>query len=363
MSRDIGFDTNVATAYISLGAPRYAADTARRYAFWDELLASYRAIPGVEGAAAANWIPLGLTGQSFVDIADRDVPGAGAIYRSVSDDFFRTLSIPLIVGRVFDHSQDGPTTPRVVVINRRMASVYWPNDNPIGKLVRARGMEHGANGRPADWLQIIGVVGDVRTFGLETAPRPEMYVLFRQTPSWTRGMNVVVRGRGRASSLLHEMRERSRRIDPSVAVDVGTLQDRLRSTLSNRTLMLSMLSAFASIALLLAAIGVYGVLSYAVAQRTRELAIRAALGARRRQLLGLVLVAGARVIAFGLVLGFVAALWLTAALRSMLVDVTATDPVAYAGAALTLAAVSLVAVLIPSLRATRLDPIITLQAE
>ncbi len=126
LGRDIGFDTNVATAEVALTGPRYAGDSLRRYGYWDALIESYRSMPGVVGAAVTNWIPLGMTGQGFIDIADRDVAGAGAVYRTVSEDFFRTLSIPLVAGRVFDRSEDGPTSPRVVVVNRRMAALYWP---------------------------------------------------------------------------------------------------------------------------------------------------------------------------------------------------------------------------------------------
>ncbi|HWH50185.1 MAG TPA: ADOP family duplicated permease [Gemmatimonadaceae bacterium] len=363
LRRDIGFDTNVATAQITLGGPQYATDTSRRYVYWNQILDSYRAIPGVQGAAVTNWIPLGLTGQGFVDIAERDVPGAGAVYRTVSEEFFRTLSIPLITGRVFDRVQDGATSPRVVLINRRMAEMYWPNENPIGKRVRARSMEHGANGRPADWLTIIGVVGDVRTYGPATPPRPEMYALFRQTPSWTTNMTVVVRGSGRASSLFHELRVRARAIDPSVAVDLGTIDQRYRDTLAVRTLTLSMLGGFAALALILAALGIYGVLSYAVARRARELAVRTALGAQRAQLLVMVLAEGLRVVAIGTAFGLLGAFWSSSLLRSMLVDVTTTDPAAYVAAIAVLVVASMAAIIVPARRATQLDPMIALQAE
>jgi len=284
------------------------------------------------------------------------------VYRSVSEGFFRALRIPLVVGRTFD-AQDGLSTPRVVVINRAMAAKYWPGDNPIGKLVRARSMEPGPRGAPAAWLTVVGIVGDVRTYGLESEPRPEMYVYYRQTPSWTMTMTAVVRGTLPASRLLAEMRRPAQRIDPRVAADVGTLDERLRGTLATRVLTMSLLSGFAGIALVLAALGIYGVLSYSVTQRTRELAVRAALGARRVQLLRLVLAAGLRVVGLGMILGLIAAFWLTRALNSMLVEVSAVDPIAFVAAVATLFLVSVAAILVPSLRATRLDPNIALQAE
>jgi putative ABC transport system permease protein len=362
LGRDIGFDTNVATAEVGLSGPLYATDTARRYAYWESLVETCSAIPGVTAVGLANFIPLGITGQSFIDVEGRQDNNAGAVYRSVSRGFFAALNVPLLIGREFD-SQDGPGTERVVVINHAMATKYWPDQNPIGKLVRARSMEPGPNGRPAAWLTIIGVVGDVRTYGLETEPRPEMYVYYRQTPSWTFGMTALIRASVPATQLLGEIRRRAHAVDPRFAVDVGTLEDRLRGTLSTRVLTMSLLSGFAGIALLLAAMGIYGVLSYAVTQRTRELAVRSALGADRIELLRLVLASGLRVVAFGAAFGLVAAFWLTGALSSMLVDVTAIDPLSYVVALGVLLVVSFAAMLVPSVRATRLDPNIALQAE
>jgi putative ABC transport system permease protein len=212
-------------------------------------------------------------------------------------------------------------------------------------------------------LSIVGIVDDLRTYGLEDDPRPEMYVFYEQTPSWTASMTAVVRGNTRASALLSEMRRRARGIDSRVAVDVGTLDDRLRATLAGRVLTLSLLSWFATIAVILAALGIYGVLSYTVAQRARELSVRAALGAQRQQLLGLVVRAGLRVVAVGAAVGVLAAIALTRTIRSMLVDVTANDPLTYAVALVILLMIALAAIVVPARRATRMDPIAALRAE
>ena len=362
LGRDIGFDTNVATAEITLSGPRYSTDTVRRVAYWNALLESYRGIPGVDAVGVAQWIPLGLTGQGFIEVNGRETPGAGAVYRSVSEGFFQALRIPLLAGRTFD-ATDGATTPRVVVINRTMATKYWPGENPIGQLVRASSMEPRRNGRPSPWLSIVGIVDDLRTYGLEDDPRPEMYVFYEQTPTWTASMTAVVRGNTRASALLSEMRRRARGIDSRVAVDVGTLDDRLRATLAGRVLTLSLLSWFATIAVILAALGIYGVLSYTVAQRARELSVRAALGAQRQQLLGLVVRAGLRVVAVGAAVGVLAAITVTRTIRSMLVDVTANDPLTYAVALVILLMIALAAIVVPARRATRMDPIAALRAE
>jgi putative ABC transport system permease protein len=362
VSRDLGFDTNVATAEAALGGPVYAKDSERRYVYWDQLLDEFRAIPGVHAAALSQWIPLSLTGQGFVDVEGRAPARDGAIYRTVSEDFFRTLRMPLIAGRAFSR-EDGIPTMRVAVINRLMAKRFFPGENPIGRRIRARSQEPGVNGQPAPWLTIIGVVGDIQTYGLESDARAEMYVSFRQTPWRTTSMTALVRGSGAASSLVGEMRRRARRVDSRVAVDVGTLQDRLRATLATRSLAMSMLSAFAVVAVLLAALGIYGVLSFAVAQRTRELAVRTALGARRAQLVGLVLRAGLKVAAVGMAFGIAASTWLARTIESLLVGVRPFDAATYAIAAAVLSVVVVAAILIPSVRATRMDPVIALHAD
>jgi len=316
----------------------------------------------VEAVSVSQWIPLGMTGSGFIDVGGRDAPGAGAVYRSVSQDFFRTLRMPLLSGRTFD-ATDGIATQRVVVINRAMASKYWPGENPLGKQVRAKSMELRFDGTQPDWLTIVGVVGDVRTYGLETDARPEMYVYFRQTPSWTTGMTALVRASVPASRILGDLRRAARGVDPGVAIDATTLNELLRGTLATRTLTLALLSGFAGAALILAALGIYGVLSYAVTQRTRELAVRSALGAQRGELMRLVLVAGLKVVLVGVAGGAVTAFWFMRTLESMLVGVTAIDPLTYVLSIVVLFLVALSAIVIPARRAMRLDPIIALQSE
>jgi predicted permease len=363
LGRGLGFQTNVATAEIGLPAPVYGTDPARRLVYWKSLVDSYRGILGVRHVGVTTWLPPGITGQSFIDIPGRDLAHDGAVYRPVSSDFLATLGVPLIVGRMLDDA-DGASTRPVVVVNRMLANKYWPSESPIGKQIRARSMGVGAHGEPAPWMTIVGVVGDVRTWGLEADGRPEMYVPMTQAPGYTTSvMTAVVSGNARAGTYLLEMKKRARALEPRAAPELSTLDIRLRSRLAPRTMTMALLTAFAGLALVLAAIGVYGVLSYAVTQRTRELAVRSALGAQRGQLLRLVMGAGLRVVLIGAVVGVAASVALTRLLRDMLVDVSPNDPATYVLALAVLALIALGAIVVPARRATRLDPMIALQAE
>ncbi|MGH2900448.1 MAG: ABC transporter permease, partial [Solirubrobacteraceae bacterium] len=214
LGRDIGFETSVATVEATLTGARYDRDTVRRYVYWDALVDALRKVPGVDAVGLSQWIPLGMTGSGFIDVAGRDVPGAGAVYRVANQDFFRALRVPVLLGRIFG-PEDGAGTPRVVVVNRAMAAKFWPGESVLGKQVRARSMEIRPNGDAADWLTVIGVVGDVRTFGLETDARPEMYVYFRQAPSWTTSMTALVHASTPAAALAGELRRAAHSVDPS----------------------------------------------------------------------------------------------------------------------------------------------------
>lgn len=361
LSRDIGFDTDVTTVEAALTSPVYAADTVRRYAYWDALVRAYRSIPGVQQVGLAQWIPLGMTGAGYVDIFAKPGVEATAVYRSVNEDFFAALGIPVARGRVFG-ADDGASTERVVVINRAMAKRYWPNDDPIGQRIRARSMERTGKA-DAPWLRVVGIVGDIRTYGLESDVRPEMYVYFRQTPWLSSGMTALVRTSRGIGAIDGALRRGARDIDSSVPVDIGTLSSRLHTSLAPRVLTLTLLTGFAAIALLLAALGIYGVLSYSVTRRTRELAVRAALGARTSDLLRLVVMSGLRTAAIGVAIGLVGAALLTRTRSAMLVGIGALDPVSFGVAVAVLGAATLAAMVIPARRACHLDPMIALQSE
>jgi predicted permease len=336
LARPLGFETQgVVTAQIFLGGPRYAQDSSAVLSYWSNLLRTMREISGVEAAGLANWVPLVRGGTGFIEVAGKEIPGAGAGYRVVSDGYFDALGMTLLAGRSFDE-RDVTGSPRVAVINRRMAERYWPGQSPLGQHVRATSMEPGANGAPAPWITVIGVVSDVRHFGYESEPAPEMFVLYRQLmPAWRiNSLTALVRGAGSEERLIGAVREGLRAVDPLIPADIGFLQSEAARVTASRRFAMTVMSIFGGLSLLLAGVGVYGVLAFSVARRTRELAVRAALGADRRNLLSLVIGSGARVIAAGVVAGVVGALLLSQVVASLLYQVSPRDPMVLAGATL-----------------------------
>ena len=362
LARPLGFETNaVVTAEITLGGPRYALDSAATLDYWERLRRSLAEMPGSRGVALVNWVPLVRGGTGFIEVAGKDLPGAGAGYRIVSEGYFETLGMRLLQGRSFAES-DLADGPRVTVISQRLARRYWPGESPIGRQVRATSME--SFGSTAPWLTIIGVVNDARPFGYETEETAEMYVLYRQLPHWRISvMSAVVRATGPESSVIAGVRERVQAMDPMIPADLEFLKTHANRVTASRRFTVSALSVFGALSLLLAAIGVYGVLSFAAAQRTREMAVRSALGADRRQLGALVLRSGAGVVATGMVAGLVGALSLSKLAESFLFEVKPRDPLVFVAATLTIAVVGLLAALIPARRAARVEPMEVLRQE
>jgi predicted permease len=362
IARPLGFETQgVVTAEISLIGTRHAPRGARSTTYWSDLIDALHSAPGVESAAIANWIPLGMGGTSFIEVEGNDTPGAGAGYRVISESYFRTLGVPLLAGRDFSRSDGGDST-RGVIVNRAMAERYWPGQSPIGRRVRAPSME-GRFGLPAPWLTVVGVVGDVRHWGYESEFAPEMYVSYRQLTYATFVATAVVRGRGSVESLATTVRERVRALDATVPADIEPLATRADRLTADRRLTMTFLSAFGGLALVLAAVGVYAVLSFSVAQRTREMAVRSALGADRRQIVRLVLVAGVSVIAVGITVGAVGAFALTRLMSSLLFEVSPHDPVVLVAAVLVIAVTGVLAAVIPAMRASRVEPMLALKGE
>lgn len=362
LSRDLGFDPNVLTVSATLADPQYRGDPSRRIDYWDRVSRELAALPGVNASGVANWIPLGLAGTSFVEIENGSTAPNGFGYRTVSEDYLKALRVPLVSGRGFG-AEDTPSSPRVVLINQAAAQLAWPGLDPIGRRFKAIGFERGPHGEAAPWLTVIGVVGNVRQWGPYLEPRAEMYALFRQVPQYTTAMTVVASSATPAAQLIPAARTRLRAIDPTVALEIGTLDASLTRLLAPQRLPVSLLTGFGGFALLLTALGLYGLLSYSVSQRRRELALRAALGAHRGQLIRAAAIGGVKLVLIGALIGLGAALALSRLLESLLFDVTPFDPMTYLLVVLLLLAVALLSILIPTLSGTRLDPAAALNTE
>jgi putative ABC transport system permease protein len=271
----------------------------------------------------------------------------------VSPEFFSALRIPLKSGRYLDEN-DGATTTNVSVVNEAFARSFFRNENPIGHRIQF--------GADSTWKTIVGIVGDTRQAGPMAEIPPEAYVPEEQASDSF--MNLVIRTSGASPSLIANLRSIAAGIDPNVAVyGIETMDEIMASDVATEQFNMALLVAFAGLALLLAAVGIYGVMAYAVGQRTREIGIRMAIGAQREDVLRMILAQGARLSAVGLVLGVGASLALTRVLLSLLSEVTPTDPLTFTIAALVLLCVALMACWIPARRATKVDPLVALRYE
>ena len=357
ISRDLGFVPDEAlAAELSLPPARYRGARATR--FYDELFANLRALPGVQAVGATNFLPLGSSATGFIVVEGQGDVGAAAGYRVVSDDYFRAMGIPLLEGRFFDATDDSGSV-RVTLVNRAMADRFWPGQDPIGKRFKAKSMEW----RDTPWLTVVGVVGNVRHWGLEQDAPVEHYVVYRQRPEFTLAMAVVVRARGNVSTLFPSVRGRIHDLDADVAVDLGSLTARVDRSLAERRFIMGVLTAFGVLALTLAAIGVYGVLSFTVAQRTREIAVRMALGAERRRVVASVVGRALRVAAIASVVGLLAARSVTRLMRALLFEVSPADPWTYSVVTVVLLVVAVIAAYVPARRAASVDPMLALRSE
>jgi putative ABC transport system permease protein len=354
---DPGFDGRALTFEVSLSGPAYSEGAAQSR-FYSEAVSRLAGIPGVEAAGAISWRPIGTGSATSFSVADRPEPAAGqkpvADVRMVTPGTFRALGMPLLRGRDFE-PRDTPEQPAVVVVNEATVREFWPGQDPIGKRVR---MEWG---RDLD-AEIVGVVGDVRLSGLDSQPRPTLYWAQTQLPNSF--MTFVLRGAGAPQALLSSARARLAALDASIPVArAGTLEEAVQDSLRRPRFTLVLLAAFAAAAALLAAIGLFGVLSYAVGQRVPEIGVRLAIGARPADVLRLVLRDGVRLAIAGTVAGLLGALALSRVMASLLFEVSPYDPAAFAGVLALVSAVSLCAALLPALRASRVDPVEALRAE
>jgi putative ABC transport system permease protein len=339
---------------------RSEPDTARVIAFYQDVVQRLRALPGVTAAAAVSYLPLGHEGASYRFQVDGGAPleqqlRPRAEFFAVSPGYFATLGIPLLQGRDVG-SQDRWDSPASVIINATMARQFWPGQSPIGRRIT-----FGETGDD-DWLTVIGVVADVKQGSLVDEARPQMYAPQSQTA--LEEMALLVRTGADPAQLPPAIRQVVRSLDPDVPVSEFRLLDDIRSaSLSTDRFRTILLGAFAGLALLLAAVGVYGVISYGVTQQSREIGIRMALGARRAEILRLVLGEGMLPVAVGLVVGVLAAAALSRFLGSLLYAVAPLDPSTFAAMSAVLTVVALAACLLPARRATRVDPVRAIRSE
>ncbi|MGD8328800.1 MAG: ADOP family duplicated permease [Acidobacteriota bacterium] len=354
VGRDLGFDPdNVITADVALTAPRYREGPDARLQYWSAALETLRGTPGVIDVAGANPAPTGAGGRGFVAIEARPEVEAGADYRVVTQGYFELLHIPLLAGRAFDAS-DGAGSERVTIINRAMADTYWPGANPVGEGVRATSQE-AMLGTPS--LLIIGVAENVRQYGFADDPAAAMYVLHAQVPTHTGSMTLLARTAAAPDALVGTVRQQLRALDGDLAVDVRTLDARLGGRIASERLLTTTLIVFAVLGLTLAGIGIYGLLSFGVGQRTREIAVRMAIGARAGDVVVMVLRNALLVVAAGLVAGLTLAYAFSYLLAALLLDVPARDPITYFGVAATVLIAAVLAALAPALRAARRSPL------
>jgi putative ABC transport system permease protein len=331
-------------------------DTTKRAAFYDELLRRVEALPGVETAGVVTFLPVkGDLGEMTWITEQPAAPKViGAVPRMISASYFRTMGIPLVAGRAFE-ATDIASAPGVAVINETMARAAWPGQNPVGKR-----MKMGVETQP--WLTIVGVVKDVR-FRLGMLPRPQAYVPYTQSPAFG-PRDLVVRTQTDPLSLAAAVRQAVWAIDKDQPVaNVSTMDQLLADSLDRPRFNTLLLAVFSVVALLLAAIGIYGVMSYTVTQSTRELGIRLALGAQARDVLKLVVGQGAMLALLGVAVGVLGAFALTRLLTTLLYEVTATDPLIFVGGSVLLIVVALLACYLPARRATKVDPLVALRCE
>jgi putative ABC transport system permease protein len=353
---DPGFKSEHAIA-VSLSLPSTRPpDFENLASYFDEAIRRIRAQPGVESVGGVTYLPLvGYNpGVNFTidGVASPPEIAPRADIQPITEDYFQAMGIPLLRGRQFTHADLTPK-PDAAIINQAFAKKFWPDEDPLGKQIRLQDARFSQG-----LLLVIGVAGDVKQFGLREQPRPEIYLPMRN-PS----MTLIVRAAGKPSKLFAALRETVQKLDDQAAISMRTMEQVIsRSTWTPRNLALR-LGALAVVALLLAAMGIYGVISYVFAQRTREMGVRLALGAQRRDILRLVLWQGLKLTMIGVAGGLALSLALTRFLSSMLFGVGANDPITFIAITLLLTGVALMACYLPARRATTVDPIVALRYE
>jgi putative ABC transport system permease protein len=353
-----GFDPGrLLTFDVSLPKQKYASDQQIR-AFYQQLMQKLATQPGVTSVGAATSLPLSGGWTQTYQIQGKQLqPEPHAFFAVTTPDFFQTMRIPHLRGRVFRES-DADGAPLVAIIDSVTARAFFPNEDPVGKYI---GFDRDPKTKQQRWREIVGVVGAVRHLSaLKEDTKGQVYLPYQQSP--TPYMSVAIRTQADPLLMANTARRVVADVDPQQPIyEVRTMDDLLGEFVAQPRFNMILFAIFAGLALVLASVGIYGVISYSVAQRTQEIGVRMALGATRHAVLRLILSQGMRLALIGVAIGVVGAVLATRVLATMLFGVSTLDPIVYGGIALLLAGVALLATYVPARRATKVDPMVALR--
>jgi putative ABC transport system permease protein len=355
---------NVLTLRTALSLSKYA-ETSQRSAFYKQVLERVKSLPGVDSAGYGTSIPLawkgGTSGFYPEGLTVQQARAGGLSYdanhRQVSADYLKSMAIPIQQGRSFNDNDNEQSTP-VAIVNETMARQYWPGEDAVGKRFTL-----GDPNNNIQWVTIVGIAGDVRQMGIDEPVKAEMYLPYQQIKEqqWFAPRDLAIRTSVNPLSLVAAVRNEIHQVDPEQPVsNVRTMEEVLGEETASRRLGMTLLTIFAALALLLATLGIYGVLAYFVVQHTQEIGVRMALGAQRSNILGLVLKKGMTLALLGVAIGLGAAFALTRLMASLVYGVSPTDPLTYAAIGLLLTIVAFIACYLPARRATKVDPMLAL---
>jgi putative ABC transport system permease protein len=359
----LGFRTDRALTFRVVPPPGRYESVQRRAGFYRQLLERLERVPGAQAAAGISFLPLTLSGRSSgVNIEGDPPPTPGEVkfvdFRSITPGYFATMGIPFIQGRDLSWS-DTSDAPNAIVVSEATARTFWPGRSPLGRRIKLG----SADNQTIPWLTVVGVVSNVHQLDLVRQPRPAIYLAASQDSGTNDTVrDWIVRGGGDPAALATAVRTAVSEVDPTLPITRVQTMDHVRSgALAREQFVLLLVGLFAAVAIVLAAVGLYGVTAFTVAQRTRELGIRLALGATPFEVVRLVLAFGGRLVAVGIAIGTAGSLVLAQLMRTMIFGISERDPMTFAGVVMLLVLVLLAACYLPARRAMRVDPVIALR--